>query len=142
MTGSEGSEADRAALLEVLAKLRDGARDRDAHRATEGYAEDADWINAFGVRRKGKAQIEQWMSRLFADPGYQAARITGAPHEIRLVGPDVAVIHSYSEVVGQRTRSGQEMPKRRVHHFRVMAKEGDHWLIVSHIIMDEKDPLP
>jgi hypothetical protein len=79
------------------------------------------------------------MARLFADPGFRGARTTGPPPEVRFLRDDVAIAHSYQEVTGQVLRSGVTLPVRRVHHFRIMTREGGQWLVASHIIMDERD---
>ena len=55
------------------------------------------------------------------------------------VRPDVASASSYRETVGQKTRSGAEYPIRKTHDLRVFVREQGKWLIVSHLIMDEKE---
>jgi len=134
-----GSAEDVEAIHAVVRSQLKGAQDGDASRAATGYADDADWINAFRVRRRGRVEIEAWMARHIADAGYRRAQRTARPPEVRFIRDDGAVVHSYLEVIGQVLRGGVELPLAKVHNFRVMSKENGQWLIVSHIIMDEKD---
>jgi hypothetical protein len=55
------------------------------------------------------------------------------------VRPDVAVVHSYAERVGQiDSTTGKVIPTRKVHQQIVVSKEDGKWLIQSVLIMDEK----
>jgi hypothetical protein len=61
---------------------------------------------------------------------------------IRYVRPDVAVVWSYYETVGQSSLSGKnKYPPRKTHSLRVLTKEKGRWWIVSQLIMDEKTRL-
>ncbi len=139
MTPPESS-AEIKAIRTVLAQQRQ--RNEGSGAGQSAYADDADWLNAFGVRQKGAADIEAWYRRMLAGPAFASAQLTMQPSDIRFIRPDVAVVHTTFEVIGQRTRSGQEMPPRRGHQFRVMTKEQGRWVIAWHVIMDEKEALP
>ena len=56
---------------------------------------------------------------------------------MRFVRPDVAVVHTYAERVGQ-IEKGKVIPKRKIHSQIVVSKEDGKWLIQSVLIMDEK----
>lgn len=141
MTAVEhGTVEEREAVEAILRELRQRAREGDAARAAALYADDADWMNAFGVRRRGRVEIEAWLRRLNESPGYRAGQVThSTPEEIQFLRPDLAVVHRYLEISGQRSAAGTELPVRRTHHLLVLSKESGRWVIACHYIMDERD---
>ena len=130
-----------AAIGEMLGKFSAAARSRDAKAYASLYAEDAQWINAFGDRRTGRSEIETFYTRLFGHPGERDTKTTmiGSP-TLRLVRADVAVVQWVVLGEGQRDDSGKVLPKRKTHHSLVVAKEQDRWVILNHLIMDEREP--
>jgi hypothetical protein len=76
---------------------------------------------------------------MFADSHfpYRSSEVTS--QAVRFVRPDVAVVYTTFEVVGQRTASGQEIPRRHGHACRVLNKDNGRWLIISHFFMDENE---
>ena len=53
---------------------------------------------------------------------------------VKFINPDIALVTSRVERVGQQTRAGEEMPTRKTSHLRVFVKSGGRWQIVSHLI--------
>jgi len=97
---------------------------------------------AFGRRKNGRAEIEAFLTWLFAHPGEQNTKSTvRRDSPIRFLRPDVAVVHFYQEVTGQLTDDGRETPKRRIHVTKIVTKENGQWLIANEVIMDERDSL-
>jgi len=78
---------------------------------------------------------------LFADAHFGAGKLIGRPQvSIRPVTPDVVVSKTYAEIAGQQTTDGKELPIRRNHSLKVLARQGDgRWLIVSDIYMDARE---
>src|SRR5688572_32685141 len=74
------------AIGEMLGKFAAAGRARDAKAYASLYAEDAQWINAFGDRRTGRSEIETFYTRLFNHPGERDTKTTmiGSP-TLRLV---------------------------------------------------------
>ncbi|EUA15192.1 hypothetical protein I546_0725 [Mycobacterium kansasii 732] len=68
-------EADRAAITRTLTRLFAGFAHRDAGLLTDVYADDADWINAFGTVRRGSEHITAYLRGLFADKNFNDGRI-------------------------------------------------------------------
>ena len=130
-----------AAIGEMLGKFSAAARARDAKAYAALYAEDANWINAFGDKRKGRQEIEAFLTRLFAHPGERDTKSTmvGAP-TLLLVRPDVAVVQWLILGEGQRDDADKVLPNRKTHHSLVLAKEQDRWVIKNHVIMDQREP--
>lgn len=135
----KGTNQDEEAIKRAIANWDKGWKEFDARLATQDYAEDADWINAFGRARKGRAEIQRFFTDTFAAPEMRSRRSTPSTSSIRFVRPDVALISSSRETVGQKTASGGEYPTRKTHDLRVMVKDKGKWVIASHQIMDEKE---
>src|SRR5499426_485461 len=124
-------DRDAAAIERTLRTLQGAFQSRNASLLREVYVADADWTNAFGTTLSGRDAIVTYLTGLFA----------GAPQvSIRPVSDDVVVTKIYVEIVGQQTTDGRELPKRRNHSLKVLARQGDgRWLIVSEIYMDARD---
>ncbi len=96
-------------------------------------------MNAFGRRKNGRAEIEAFLTWLFAHPGEQNTKTTlRRDSPIKFLRPDVAVVHFYQEVTGQLTDDGKETPQRRIHVTKIVTKENGKWLIANEVIMDER----
>ena len=134
--------ADEAAIMKVLDNSDKGWDERNAQLAAMDYADDADWMNAFGVQVKGRVNIQEFFAGLLQNAAVTAGSGTKAKTSIRFIRPDVALLYSSFEVIGQKTASGKEMAVRKIHNIRVLTREKGKWLIVSHQIMDEKERLP
>jgi uncharacterized protein (TIGR02246 family) len=136
------SRTDEQAILEVISHWDQGWKDFNAELAARDYSTDADWTNAFGLRRKGKAEIFEFLSKIYRSPTMRPRKSTPSKTTLRFLNGDAAVASSYRETVGQKTHSGSEYPMRKTHDLRVLVRSGGRWLIVSHLIMDEKDVRP
>jgi len=137
---------DEKAIQAMLAVSGKGWAARDAKLASSIYAEDAQWMNAFGRRKNGRAEIEEFLKWLFSHPGEKNTKSANTPDvpresSIKFIRPDVAVIYSYREVIGQMSDSGKEMPKRKIHVTQIATKERGKWLIANEVIMDERESL-
>ena len=144
VTGAAHAPADEAAVLAVVNAADAGWATRNVAQALTEYADDAYWINAFGIEWHGRADIQKFLTRLFANPGFNAAKITKPRTvlSVRFISPDVAVVHDYAESTGQLTNSGQLMSERKTHIFRVVVKRQGRWLTDSFQVMDERERQP
>jgi len=103
------------------------------------YADDATWQNPFGVRITGPVQLEKFLKRLFARPGFRAAKDTSPPaiQQVRLLGPDTAVVWSEESSAGQ-IENGKPLGPRHSHYLQVVHLTPHGWLITDDMIMDER----
>ena len=132
---------DEAAIRQIVANWDKGWKDFDAQIATRDYADDADWINAFGVAEKGRAEIQKYLAEIYTRAGIRSRKSLPSTVSIRFIQPDVAVVSAFMETVGQKAENGNAYATRKTHSLRVMIKQAGKWLIVSHQIMDEKERL-
>ena len=140
-TANPWATAQGSAIGEMLRKFSAAATARDAKAYASLYAEDAQWINAFGDRRSGRSEIETFLARRFSHPGERDTKGTmiGSP-TLQLLRPDVAVVQWVILGEGQRDDAGKVLPNRKTHHSLVVTKAGDKWVIANHVIMDEREP--
>lgn len=130
---------DTAGVLAVMARRSKAMQERNAEIHRLNYAPDAQWLNAFGVRRTGIDSIITFLQGLYNDPGFkESVMIREDKPEITFIRPDVAVAHQYEELEGQTIR-GTLMKKRKIHITLVISKENGKWLIRNQVIMDEKE---
>ena len=134
-------DPDAAAIAQTLRALQMAFRARNADSLNDVYADDADWTNAFGTTLSGRDAIVDYLSGLFADAHFAAGQMINPPQvSIRPVTDDVVAVKVYTEIAGQQTVDGQELPVRRNHSLKVLARQGDgRWLIVSEMYMDARD---
>jgi len=143
----QGSAAQRdAALKEVRAVVdreTDGWAKFDAKKVAGCYTDDAIWQNPFAVRLHGSAEIEKFLVRLFARPGYRAAKDTAPAKivDIRLESATVATVWSDETSVGQISdETGKPMGPRHSYYISVLVRTGAGWKIRESLISDEKEP--
>jgi uncharacterized protein (TIGR02246 family) len=135
------NDQDATAIGQTLRTLQAAFASRNADLLREVYAADADWTNAFGTTRSGRDAIVAYLRGLFADAHFGAGRLAGPPQvSVRPVTDDVVVAKTFVEIAGQQTAGGNELPTRRNHSLKVLARQPDgRWLIVSEIYMDARD---
>lgn len=94
------------------------------------YTSDADFVNVYGMWRKGPAEIEgrqkERMETVLKD-----AKITLIDLRIRFVRPDVAIVHQTHEMSGMLNSEGKTMAPHRELGIRVMVKERGKWLTTA-----------
>jgi uncharacterized protein (TIGR02246 family) len=139
--GPADAGAGEAEVRASVAQLTASWAAFDAHGVASHYTQDAIWQNPFGVRLRGPRQIESFLNRLFARPGYRAAK-DEAPAEItdlRMIGPDTAVVWTIERSTGQiDDATGKPMGERISRYLEVFVKRDNHWLITDDLIMDQK----
>ncbi|WNV04182.1 SgcJ/EcaC family oxidoreductase [Candidatus Methylospira mobilis] len=140
IAADKASEA--AAIKEVISHWDVGWNLFDAKVAAQDYADDTDWINSFGVSKKGKAEIQQFLDKLFKSPKITPRKSTPSTSTIRFIRPDIAVASSYRETIEQKTNSGDVYPTRKTRDLRVLVLDKGKWVITSHLIADEKEVKP
>ena len=128
--------ADQAAIRKIVDHWQQTWDKFDASVLAGDFAEDADWLNAFGVRLKGSAKILEFMTAMVKRPTVQGRKTTWDEPDIRFLRPDVAVAYRSYRTVGHRTLDGKEMPVRDTHATWFLIKDAGQWHIASQVIYD------
>ena len=132
-----GSAEDEAAIQTIVNHWQQNWDKFDASVLEGDYAEDADWLNAFGVKYKGSANIIAFVATVVKRPQNQGRHTTWSKPEIRFLRPDVAIAYRDYQTGGNKTPDGKDAPERRTHSTWVMAKDEGRWRIISQVISDD-----
>ena len=134
------AKADRDAVMQALHRWEQAWVDKDAELAARDYSDDADWTNAFGMRRIGREAIQELLEEVFQLPFVMAGSTSYEYHDFIYVGPGTILLRSHAIRTNQQLPSGTTEPPRRINHLRVFSKRGGRWVIISHLIADERTP--
>ncbi len=108
---------------------------RDAGRFVRDFADDADFMQAFGRYRAGRADTEAFMRRFFSlQTGGFTSREVGV--RVRMVGDDVAFLEQELEGLGVRNADGSEQPARRGQMMLVLRRRAEGWRIQHYRYLD------
>jgi SnoaL-like domain len=66
---------DQKAIGATMSALLGGFSKRDPAMLEAVYSDDADWVNAFGTVRTGRAEIVAYLRGLFADANFDAGKL-------------------------------------------------------------------
>lgn len=134
------SAGDSLAILSAVERWEEGWRTHDPALAAQDYSDDADWTNAFGMRRGGRAEIRELLQEIFA-LGFVMAGVTDYEyHDFQVLTPDVVLLRSRAIRTGQQLPDGTVEQPRLTNHLRTFQRRQGEWLIVSHLIGDERTP--
>ena len=133
-------ETDQAAIFSTLGALLNGFQHRNADALDAVYSDDADWVNAFGSVKHGRAEIVDYLRGLFADDNFNDGQLVAPPQStIRRVTNDVVTISTHLQIRGQGLVGGGQIPLRDNHSLRILARQPDHtWRVVSEMYMDAR----
>ena len=137
---SNPSASDSAAIMAAMANWERAWQVLDPELGASDYTDDADWTNAFGMRRHGRDSIQAVLGEAFGLPFVVAGETSYEYHDLRFLTSSVALLRSRAIRVGQQLPSGEVEEPRRTNHLRVFVKTGDGWQILSHLIGDERTP--
>ncbi|MEZ4376904.1 MAG: SgcJ/EcaC family oxidoreductase [Gemmatimonadales bacterium] len=134
------SAGDSTAILAAVERWERGWATKEAALASQDYAADADWTNAFGMRRIGRPAIHELLTEVFTLPFVMAGDTEYEYHDLQVLSPQVVLLRSRAIRTGQQLPDGTVEEPRRTNHLRVFAKRDGGWRIVSHLIGDERTP--
>lgn len=132
------ADEDNRAIETIYQNWYTAWETKDYKLASQDYSDDAIWVNAFGMRRVGREEIEETLKFVFAMDSVMAGKSQTVQKTIRFIEPDVALVTSRVERVGQQTQAGETLATRKTSHLRVFVKSGGRWQIVSHLMSDAR----
>jgi uncharacterized protein (TIGR02246 family) len=129
--------ADQEAIGKTLLTLLKSFDDRDAEPLLTVYSDDADWVNAFGTVKRGRADIVAYLTGLFRDENFNRGELAGPPEtSFKVLTPEVVVVSAHLVVKGQGVVGGGTMDRDN-YSVRVLQRHPDGtWLIVSEMFQD------
>jgi uncharacterized protein (TIGR02246 family) len=95
------------------------------------YADDADFVNVYGLWWTGRQAIEDAHVATHVSI-FRASTLTLAqPHSIRFIATDVALCRTHWTLTGIQTRAGGAAPDRRGRLLHVLKHNGARWQIAA-----------
>lgn len=122
------SEADAAAVKQVVASYDDAFNQHDAHAVGALFADEGDFTNMRGASRHGRKDIEQNYGNLFSGV-LKTSHRTDTVKNVRFLTPEMAEVDADWEMTGTRGADGSESPARKGYLDWVVAKVNGQWLI-------------
>jgi uncharacterized protein (TIGR02246 family) len=127
-TTTAGSDADRRAIVDVLARLYKAWEANDAEAFVADYTDDASVIQP-GVYKKDREEIRTTMAAAFAGP-LNGSRATDQPVDVRFLSDDTAIVVSEGGIIfpGQDAVASEQL----VRATWALVRRGDAWRIASY----------
>lgn len=115
---------DEAGVRDLYKQLMDGWNKGSGEAFSAPFAEDGDLIGFDGTHIKGRHEIASFHQPLF-DKWLKGTRLVGEVKSVRLLNPDVAVMHALGGTV-MRGKS-QPSPERDSIQTLIAIKRGGEW---------------
>jgi hypothetical protein len=130
----DGSEADRAAITELL--HRDSAKDK-----AENAAADLDWENAFGIRYRNLAKRDKFYAQFVKPQMADLKDDKTLEVKVRFLTAELAVADEYWHIAGQ-VYAGEDKPgpDRWGRTTSVFKKVDGTWTLILSRVADLRDP--
>ena len=91
--------------------------------------DDIDWVNVDGGRGRGREAIVGGHARVHATPKFKDSKLTVHRIEVAALRPDVAVVHVYWGMQGDRDNDGTARPPREGVFTWLTVTDGKTWRI-------------
>jgi len=124
--GAEASAAASAAAVGFV----DDWNTHDMKRFAELFTEDADFVNVIGLWWHGRSEIQKAHEALHATR-MKDSHLAATDTAVRVLGPNVAVVHVRWDLTGDTGIDGMPQPTRHGILSLVTVRAGGKWLIAS-----------
>jgi uncharacterized protein (TIGR02246 family) len=118
---------DETAIRENVRQMETGWNTKSGAVFAKPFAADADYVVINGLHMRGQEAIAQGHQRIF-DTIYKNSTLSLSVKQIRMLRPDVAVVHVNAT---NKTQQGAEMREANAIITLVMTKEKGDWKIVA-----------
>ena len=110
----------------------------DANAFAAPFASDADFTNVFGMRARGRSEIEAFHAPIFRTM-FRNSRLSADDTAVRFLRPDVASIEVRWRMTGARDPQDKEWPERHGIISLVATRDDGRWSIAVMHNMDLPD---
>jgi uncharacterized protein (TIGR02246 family) len=118
------------AIHSVVNRFIDSWNQHDMSALAGLFADDADFVDVFGNWFKDKEAIERALTQRHATV-FRESRFTAKEVVVRLLKPDLAVVHAAIELSGAFDREGRQLPAGLGVITSVIENTGEGWRIVA-----------
>jgi len=124
------TRADEEAIKTLMLQTTDAFNKHDAKAWAQLCTADAQLVTVRGESMKGFAEIEKGLAAIFETRGRNATLKT-LDMAVRVIRPDVALVHLMNEMSGVTSADGQQQPPHRELSIRVVVNERGVWRITA-----------
>ena len=125
-----GRASDRQAVERVAQGFAEAWNRHDMDAFAALFAQRADFVNVIGLHWRGREEIKRAHVELHATR-MKDSHLTISSASIRMLRPDVALVHATWELMGDTGVEGKSQPPRHGVLSFVVDKKGGRWLIES-----------
>jgi uncharacterized protein (TIGR02246 family) len=127
---SPATRAEEEAIKALMRQTTDAFNKHDAKAWAQFCTPDAQLVTVRGESMKGIAEIEKGLAAIFETRGRRATLKT-LDIAVRVIRPDVALVHLTNEMSGVTSADGQQQPAHRELSIRVVVNERGVWRITA-----------
>jgi uncharacterized protein (TIGR02246 family) len=129
LRGNEDTIMEDRAVLEVVRRLEASWNDHDMDAFGELFADDADFVNVYGMRWRDKKTIRE-EHRALHHSVFRKSTLTTRDTTVSFPASDVAIARSSWDLAGLMNSSGEPQPDRHGILTHVLKKREGRWHIV------------
>jgi uncharacterized protein (TIGR02246 family) len=132
MVGAQqtGAATDEQAIRQVITEMTEGFNSHDGRAASRMYMPEARLVTVRGEVMEGQAAIEKGLTSIFETRAKTATHRT-LNVSIRLLRPDIALVHVTNELSGLVAPDGTALPSHQELSLRVLAKQDGRWQVAA-----------
>jgi len=121
--------ADEAAVRALYQQLMDGWNQGSGDAFAAVFTEDGDLVGFDGTHLKGRQEIAPFHQQLF-DKWLKGSRLVGQVKDVRLLHPDIAVMHAVGGTV-MRGKCEPSPERDSIQTLVATRQEGDEWRLAA-----------
>jgi len=125
-----GSAADEQAIRLVIEEMTQGFNSHDGRAASRTYIPEARLVTVRGEVMEGQAAIERGLSSIF-ETRARSATLRTLDVSIRLLRPEVALVHVTNELSGLVAPDGAALPPHQELSLRVLVRQDGRWQVAA-----------
>jgi len=132
MVGAQqtGAATDEQAIRQVITEMTEGFNSHDGRAASRMYMPEARLVTVRGEVMESQAAIEKGLTSIFETRAKTATHRT-LNVSIRLLRPDIALVHVTNELSGLVAPDGTALPSHQELSLRVLAKQDGRWQVAA-----------
>jgi len=127
MTDTAAASTPQTQITSMVQALQDAWNASDGHAFAAPFADDADFVNVYGMHAHGRDAIAQGHEFILRGP-YAGSRVGYTPESVRMVRPDVALAHVRATL---SVPAGPMAGDHQARYSVVLTQDDGRWQIAS-----------
>jgi uncharacterized protein (TIGR02246 family) len=127
MTDTPAAAAPSTEVAALVQTMQDAWNAADGHAFAAPFADDADFVNVYGMHARSREAIAQGHEHILRGP-YAGSTVRYTPETVRLLRPDVALAHVHAVL---SVPGGPMAGEHQARYSMVLTGEGGRWQVAS-----------